>query len=223
MMGHLLKLSSYIFIINHVKHIPRMLENEVCKHSAPIFLIFFVFTLQVLHYSCNITSVCLQAVFRAVRPAGGTMAGGGTMSFPTLSEEELLNLCCELSGAEVPITLASLRNPTMGTSTLPARTHLLCVRECCPSFADGRRVCGLTSIGCFVPESTIQIFRFFVSDVLNCDADTATVVSQMAGVESPGACESLGSVLTVARESQLTRKYRRCRRTIQKCCLMHAA
>ena len=46
------------------------------------------------------------------------MASGGTMSFPTLSDEEIINLCKEVVGAEIPITEVTLRNPTMGMCRL---------------------------------------------------------------------------------------------------------
>ena len=43
------------------------------------------------------------------------MAASGTMSFPTLSDEEIINFCKEVVDAEIPITPAALRNPTKGT------------------------------------------------------------------------------------------------------------
>ena len=57
------------------------------------------------------------------------MAASGTMSFATLSDEEIINFCKEVVDAEIPITPAALRNPTKGMymSWWTDQPSLLCI------------------------------------------------------------------------------------------------
>ncbi|KAF0311845.1 Kinetochore protein Nuf2-B [Amphibalanus amphitrite] len=66
------------------------------------------------------------------------MASGSSMSFPTLSEEELINLGKEMLGPESPITLAALRSPTT--------------------------------------ETTLMLFRVFLTDIFSWNLDVCTMV-----------------------------------------------